>query len=184
MEIDYYAVLQLNAGATHDEVHSADRAMAMRYHPDRNSSPEAASTMARINEAYAVLGEPTRRRRYDKEQRLSCTTSFALPILAAARQTVLKYQWNVLQDDGTTLLLEQGKRRVRVSLVERLTNETLRKLGRQYAGFAVVLAVEVEKPINLSLQIAVIDLLHSVQYGAGFPDEGYRVVFELFLGHH
>src|SRR5580700_10772348 len=182
MEIDYYAVLELKADAPPEEVHRAYRLLAMRHHPDRNSRPEAAATMARINEAYAVLGEPARRRKYDQQQRLSCASDLALPIVAAARETVLRQRWTVLQDDGSNLLLEQGSRRVRVCFVDRLTNDALRKLGRQCTGFAVVLAVEVEKPINLSLQIAIVDLLHSFHCGAAFPDDGYRSVFAPFLG--
>ena len=182
MDADYYAILQLKTTAGADEIQHAYRALAMRYHPDRNPLPEAVAIMTRINEAYAVLGDPARRRKYDKEQRLSCSSDLALPIVAAARETLLRQRWAVLQDEGSALLLECGSRRVRVSFVDRLTNEKLRKLGRHYVGFGVVLAVEVEKPINLSLQIAIIDLLHSSYHGAPFPDDGYRTLFEPFLG--
>jgi hypothetical protein len=78
-------------------------------------------------------------------------------------------------------LLEQGARRVRIVFAEKLTNEILRKLGRNNSGFAVVLTAEVEKPINLSLQVAIIDLVHSVHFGAPFVDDGYRALFEPFL---
>ena len=181
LEGDYYTILRLPCGASPEEVHRAYRALAMKYHPDRNPVPEAAATMARINEAYAVLSEPARRRKYDKQQRLSCSGDLSFPILAAAREAILRHRWTVLQDDGTSLLLEQGSHRVRVSFVERLTNDNLRKLGRQFTGFAVVLAVEVEKPINLSLQVAVIDLVHSTLCGAPFPDEASRTLFAPFL---
>jgi curved DNA-binding protein CbpA len=182
MEVDYYVILQINPDASGEEVHRAYRALALRFHPDRNGSPEASRMMVRINEAYSVLGDPVRRRKYDKEQRLSCTSNVALPILAAARQAVLSHRWTVLHDEGSNVLLEQGSRRVRVSFVERLSNELLRKFGRQYTGFAVILAVDVEKPINLSLQIVVIDLMHSAHYGGGFPDPTYRTLFAPFLG--
>jgi curved DNA-binding protein CbpA len=181
MEVDYYVILQISADASPEEVHRAYRSLALRFHPDRNGSPEASRMMVHINEAYSVLGDPVRRRKYDREQRLSCTSNVALPILAAARQAVLSHRWTVLHDEGSQLLLEQGSHRVRVSFVERLTNELLRKFGRQYTGFAVILAVDVEKPINLSLQVMVIDLMHSACYGAGFPDQTYRSIFAPFL---
>jgi curved DNA-binding protein CbpA len=181
MDADYYAILQLQAGATPEDVHRAYRALAMRYHPDRNSAPGAAAMMAQINEAYAVLSEPSRRRTYDKGQRLNCRNDLALPIVAAARDAILRQRWTVLHDEGSSLLLEQSTRRVRIHFVDRLTIEALRKLSRQYTGFAVVLAVEMERPINLSLHVAVIDLLHSSHCGAPFPDDGYRVLFEPFL---
>jgi curved DNA-binding protein CbpA len=182
VQIDYYSVLNLKADASAEEVHRAYRALAMRYHPDRNSGSEAPSMMARINEAYAVLSEPSRRRKYDREQRLSCSSDLALPIISAARDAILKQRWTVLRDDGSDLLLEQGARRLRVSLVDRLTENKLRRLARQSTGFTVVLAVEIEKPINLSLQVAIVDVLHSAHWGAPFPDEVYRDLFEPFLG--
>lgn len=43
------------------------RALARRYHPDLNRSPDAARRMAEINEAYQVLRDPQRRARYDAE---------------------------------------------------------------------------------------------------------------------
>src|ERR1051326_5262653 len=104
MELDYYAILQVRPGASPDEIHRAYRALALRHHPDRNPSPDAAITMARINEAYAVLCEPVRRRSYDQKQRLDCASDLALPIVAAARDAVLRQRWTILQDDGSTLL--------------------------------------------------------------------------------
>jgi curved DNA-binding protein CbpA len=115
----------------------------MRYHPDRNPAPEAATIMARINQAYAILSGASRRCKYDRQQRMSCSSDFALPILSAARDTVLRQRWTVLIDDGSQVLLEESSRRVRVTFVERLTTEKLRKLSRQYTEFGVVLAVEV-----------------------------------------
>jgi curved DNA-binding protein CbpA len=179
---DYYAVLHLKATATPEDIHRAYRARAMQYHPDRNPAPEAATLMARINEAYAVLSDASRRRKYDRRQRLSCANDLALPIIAAAREALLRQRWTVLHDDGATLRLEESARRVHVTFVDRLTNEKLRTLGRHYTEFGVVLAVEVEKPINLSLQIAVIDLVHSAYYGAPFPDDAYHALFSPFLG--
>jgi curved DNA-binding protein CbpA len=178
---DYYAILHLNAGATGSEIHRAYRVLAMQYHPDRNPAPEAASIMAQINEAYSVLSDPARRRKYDKRQRMSCENDLALPIVAAARAALLRQRWTVLHDDGSQLILEDASRRVRVNFIDRLTDDKLRKLSRQCTEFTVVLAVEMQRPINLSLQIAVIDLVHSKHYGAAFPDEHYRALFQPFL---
>ena len=180
MTLDYYALLQLDPNATFEEVHRSYRVLAMRHHPDRNAAPEAAKSMAAINEAYSVLGDPTRRRKYDRQRNIAAGNGIAPPILAAAREALLKQRWTVLSDDGTHLLLENGFRRVRVTSVDRLTNAMLRKMSREWTGFAVVLAVEIESPINLSLQTAVIDLLHSRKHGADFPDESYAALFAVF----
>jgi curved DNA-binding protein CbpA len=177
---DFYTILQVKPTATSDEIHRAYRMLAMQYHPDRNSAPDAPVIMARLNEAYSVLSEPTRRRQYDSRQRMSCTNDLALPILLAAHQTLLRQKWTVLKDDGATLVLEQAPRRIQVRFMEVVSNEKLRKLARHSVEFTVILAVQVEN-INLCLQIAVIDLIHSQHYGAPFPDDGYRKLFEPFL---
>jgi curved DNA-binding protein CbpA len=179
---DYYAVLHLTPDASFEEVHRAYRALALRYHPDVNAAPEAASSMAAINEAYSVLGEPVRRRRYDRDRNATPGNAMTPSILAAARESLLKHRWAVLRDDGTHMLLENGSRRVRVSLVDRVTNAMVRKLAREWTGFAVVLALELESPMNLALQTTVIDLLHSRKYGADFPDETYAKLFLGFYG--
>jgi len=103
------------------------------------------------------------------------------PILRAAHETLLKQGWIAAQNTESTLLLEQERRTVRVFLVPRLDNASLKKMGRRYTGFSVVLTVQIETPINLSLQVAVIDLIRSVHHGAPFPDEAYRALFAPFL---
>jgi hypothetical protein len=59
----HYATLGVRSDATEKEIRDAYRALARRYHPDRE--PSAAARMASINEAYRVLGEPARRAVYD-----------------------------------------------------------------------------------------------------------------------
>jgi len=178
---DYYAFLRLKATATPEEIHRAYRALALRYHPDRNPAPEAQSIMAQLNEAYSVLSDASRRRKYDAQSRMSCSNDLALPIVIAAHDALLRQNWTVLQDDGSNLVLEQQHRHVRVIFMDRLTNEKLRKFCRQYTEFGVILAVELENPLNLCLQIAIIDLVRSRHYGAPFPDDGYRALFQSFV---
>src|SRR5579883_507918 len=107
MNADYYQLLHITPAASFDEVHKAYRALAMQFHPDRNSTPDAASTMIAINEAYAVLSEPARRRQYDQERKKTMPFDIAGPILRAAHETLLKQGWSVLQNSESTLILEQ-----------------------------------------------------------------------------
>lgn len=73
------------------------------------------------------------------------------------------------QNSESALVLEQEQRAVRVSLVPRLDSALLKKkIGRQCAGFSVVLAVDIETPVNLSLNTAIIDLMRSSHHGAPF----------------
>ncbi len=178
---DYYELLQIKSEASTEEIHKAYRELAMRYHPDRNPTPDAAAQMAAINQAYSVLGESAERRRYDQERAKGRPLNLAGPILRAAHDAIRKQGWIVSNDDGINMILEQGTRAVRVSLVERLDNPLLRKIGRQFAGFSVVLAVEIQTPINLSFHTAVIDLMRSRHHGAPFPDDVYRGLFSTFV---
>lgn len=66
---DYYKVLGVPPTASHDEIRSAFRKMALKYHPDRNKDPSAETVFKRVNEAYEVLGNPSRRNTYDAERR-------------------------------------------------------------------------------------------------------------------
>lgn len=63
---DYYDILGLTNNADHKQVRDAYRKLALLHHPDRNrDNPEAAEKMKTINEAYAVLSDPQKRKEYD-----------------------------------------------------------------------------------------------------------------------
>lgn len=63
---DYYEVLSVGRDAGEAEIKKAYRALVMKYHPDRNpDDPEAAEIMKDVNEAYAVLSDPKKRKLYD-----------------------------------------------------------------------------------------------------------------------
>ncbi len=62
---DYYDVLGVPKASTQDQIKKAYRDLALKYHPDRNKSADAESKFKEINEAYAVLGNPEKRQRYD-----------------------------------------------------------------------------------------------------------------------
>ncbi|HUE80524.1 MAG TPA: molecular chaperone DnaJ [Pyrinomonadaceae bacterium] len=64
---DYYEVLGLNRTATDQEIKSAYRRLAMRYHPDKNPNDSSAEEKFKeAAEAYSVLADPEQRRRYDR----------------------------------------------------------------------------------------------------------------------
>ena len=66
---DYYKFLDVPPTASHEEIRSAFRQMALKYHPDRNKDPWAEIIFKQINEAYQVLGNPKKRAAYDAERR-------------------------------------------------------------------------------------------------------------------
>ncbi len=64
---DYYEVLGLKKGAAPEEIKKAYRKLALKYHPDRNSSDSnAEDKFKEINEAYQVLSNPEKKARYDQ----------------------------------------------------------------------------------------------------------------------
>jgi DnaJ-class molecular chaperone len=66
---DYYTILQVNKSSSEEEIRKSYRKMAMQHHPDRNpDNPHAEKIFIEITEAYGVLTDPVKRRKYDRLQ--------------------------------------------------------------------------------------------------------------------
>lgn len=67
---DYYKILEVSKDATNHEIKKAYRKMALIYHPDKNNetpekAEEAEAKFKDVSEAYTVLSDPEKKRRYD-----------------------------------------------------------------------------------------------------------------------
>ena len=65
---DYYEVLGVNRNSSPQEIKSAFRKLARKYHPDLAPQAQKKASEEKfkeINEAYEVLGDPEKRRKYD-----------------------------------------------------------------------------------------------------------------------
>lgn len=62
---DYYDVLGIPKSASKDDIKNAYRKLALQYHPDRNKAAGSEEKFKEISEAYAVLSDDEKRKRYD-----------------------------------------------------------------------------------------------------------------------
>jgi DnaJ family protein A protein 2 len=60
---NYYDILGISQNASNNEIKKAYKSLAMKHHPDRGGNPE---NFKQINEAYAVLSDPSKKEKYDR----------------------------------------------------------------------------------------------------------------------
>ena len=66
---DYYEILEISESASEEVIHMAYKALVKKYHPDSSDQGKnSESKMQEINEAYAVLSNPEKRKNYDEKR--------------------------------------------------------------------------------------------------------------------
>lgn len=63
---DYYKILGISKSANEDDIKKAYRKLALKYHPDKNKTPEAEEKFKEVAEAYEVLSDKKKRDVYDR----------------------------------------------------------------------------------------------------------------------
>ena len=116
--MNYYAVLGVSQYAKYREIKAAYRRLALKYHPDRNSSPFSENTIKIINAAFEVLSDKDKRRLYDeklvnniivhrkKEEKKSHTSSSH----ASSSTAYSDSDYNNSHDNYDNTYLRKGKR--------------------------------------------------------------------------
>jgi len=62
---DYYAILDVKSDAPQEEIKKQYKALALKYHPDKNPDTDTEGQFKEIREAYQVLSDPAQRQDYD-----------------------------------------------------------------------------------------------------------------------
>lgn len=77
---DYYKVLELNKGATEEEIKFAFYRLSQIYHPNLATSATATNNFALLNEAYIILSDVQSRRAYDLVHKIDPHTTVTPPV--------------------------------------------------------------------------------------------------------
>lgn len=139
---EFYKILQVPVNASQNEIKRQYYRMAKQYHPDKCTDKEAKEAFQKIGEAYQVLGDVDRRKKYDKEgkdainqmQFVDSTFFFSLlfgsekldPYIGKLRMVMyVEYEQMYKEEEvQKKIMKEQNKREVQLalSLRERINN--------------------------------------------------------------
>jgi curved DNA-binding protein CbpA len=116
---NYYELLGVSPDASPEEIHSAYRRLARRYHPDLNAGGDAGARFNELSDAYEVLHDPTQRASYDRSRAVETRpVSRQAPVFSAQRRR--RDVPRFLDDEPGGVDMRLGSRRhVRVQLVVR-----------------------------------------------------------------
>jgi curved DNA-binding protein CbpA len=125
--LDPYAVLQVLPTADDEVIRAAFRALAFKFHPDRDASEYAAEKMRELNLAYAAIKTPAARAAFDRRRRLAERTG-------ASEDVALPPPVSLPADSRSSKLAFGRYSGWTLSQVARYDPEYLRWLARHSSG--------------------------------------------------
>lgn len=199
--MDYYRVLEIDKGATDNDIKKAYRRLALKYHPDKNNSPEANKKFQEISNAYQVLSDSSKRNTYDTNGEIpnyfkspeeifrefcnhwggdigNFLSNTFTKLSSSLKNTNNKTIWDVLNDLNTEEIINEGSKVVKNILIEKLKSKKIKNASNIF-------------PINLNIADIDIDSQNQINITIDFArkynfiflnivDEDYRVhSFEL-----
>lgn len=116
--MNYYAILGVSQYAKYREIKAAYRRLALKYHPDRNSSPVSENSIKIINAAFEVLSDKDKRRQYDEKlvnsiilhRKKEKTKSYTSSSHASSSTAYSDSDYNNSHDNYDNTYLRKGKR--------------------------------------------------------------------------
>jgi formylglycine-generating enzyme required for sulfatase activity len=159
--INYYDVLELEIDATQDQIKAQYRFLVQAWHPDKFASPEskarAEERLKKINEAYAVLRDATKREQFDHQRQ--------------SEKMAQDFQFRTELEKRTQearAVAEQREQEARIDLehkarAEKMAEDLLRKLADQKA----LRESELRRMRALNLQLATGVVMEFVRVPAG-----------------
>jgi molecular chaperone DnaJ len=140
--MNYYTILGVSQDAKYREIKAAYRRLALKYHPDRNSSPISENSIKIINAAFEVLSDRDKRRQYDEKaiynnkanKKKDQTQSSSSSPHVTSSNTVYSNSYRTGNDDEFhNTVIKKGNRNetdVKSGKVSSLTNIFHKSIGR------------------------------------------------------
>ncbi|GCE26044.1 hypothetical protein KDA_15280 [Dictyobacter alpinus] len=106
---DYYAILEVSSTASSDDIKRSYRRLARLHHPDLNKNTEDLY-IKRINEAYAILGDPMRRMAYDIQRLEQMKRDVILNFILTQRGQIQQKQPRMTWKEGAQGFVRELKK--------------------------------------------------------------------------